>query len=98
MTDKPIHLPACPGKKDVPSEKERECLLKMKAIKERVRELKVRAKSIGDLPDPDAREETRKVEEELRILKGQWDSWEKTRLEAERERMVLLGHLEPEEP
>ena len=98
MTDNLIHLPGYPGNKDVPSEKEKECLMKMKAIKERVRELKARTKTIEDLSDPDARERALKVEEELKDLKRQWDRWEEKRLEAEKERMILLGHLEPEDP
>jgi hypothetical protein len=97
MTNNFVHLPGYPGKKDVPSEKERECLMNMKAIKERVRDLKALAKSMEGSSENDSGEMLQKVETELRNLKRQWDDWEKKRLKAEKERMILLGHLEADD-
>jgi hypothetical protein len=92
MSDNLIHLPGCQGKKDVPSDKEKECLMKMKAIKERVRELKAQAKYIEGLPGISSREKILEIEGELQNLKKIWNDWEEKRLKAEKERMIILGH------
>ena len=83
----------CPGKMEVPTEKEKSALAAMKSIKERVRELKKlrhqvstgRRKNAGELSD---------LEDELSRLKTEWNRWDKKRQEAARERMILLGHEE----
>ena len=98
MNDDLIHLPQCPGAVEIPSREEKECLEKMRAIKERVRELKAQAKTVSDLPDPAEKEQTLIIDKELRDLKRQWDGWEKKRLAAEKERMIILGHLEADTP
>ena len=84
----------CAGKIEVPSEKEREALAAMKSIKEQVRTLK---KSLASLDasgrDEDA-DEILTVENELTLLKVEWNRWEEKRKAAARERMIILGHEE----
>ncbi len=64
----------------------------MKSIKESVRALKQRLKTLqADSRQADSRE-VLGLEEELALLKGKWEWWNKKRQEAQEERMVLLGH------
>lgn len=85
----------CPGKIEVPTEKEREALAAMKSIKERVREIKSRLTSLRDSSNDEGGQEALSLNEELTRLKAEWEEWEKRREEAQRERMILLGHEEP---
>lgn len=85
----------CPGKIKVPTEKEREALVAMKSIKERVREIKSRLASLKDSSNDEGGQEALSLNEELSRLKVEWEKWEKRRDEAQRERMILLGHEEP---
>jgi flagellin-specific chaperone FliS len=63
----------------------------MRSIKDRVREIKKILRACL----PNDQEKIRELEQELKILKEQWDGWEKSRQEAVRERMIYLGHEEP---
>lgn len=64
----------------------------MKSIKESVRALKQRLKTLqADCGQADSRE-IFGLEEELALLKDKWEHWDKKRQEAQEERMVLLGH------
>ena len=84
----------CPGKIEIPTEKEREALKAMKSIKESVRVLKKRLASLdASVRDEDAHEILTK-ENELAQLKVDWDRWEEKRKAAARERMIILGHEE----
>ena len=86
------HMDRCPGKVEVPTEKEREALAKLKSIKESVRALKQRLKTLqADCGKADSRE-ILGLKEELALLKEKWERWDKKRQEAQEERMVLLGH------
>ncbi len=85
----------CAGRIEVPTEKEREALAALKAIKERVRVLKKQLSSLGPTAKGDT-PERRAAEEEMASLKVQWKQWEERREEAIRERMILLGHQEPD--
>ena len=84
----------CPGKIEIPTEKEKEALGAMKSIKEQVRTLK---KSLASLEasgrDEDANEILTK-EKELDRLKEDWNRWEEKRKAAAKERMIILGHEE----
>jgi hypothetical protein len=98
MTDKmdlndSLPIASCPGKIELPTPKERECLTAMRTIKDRVREIKkmLRACHTND------QEKTKNLEQELKALKEQWDGWEKSWQAAVRERMIYLGHEEPDE-
>ncbi len=83
----------CTGKIEVPTEKEREALAKLKSIKESVRAAKQRLKALeADRGRADPREISR-LEAELALLKEMWERWEEKRQAAQQERMVLLGHL-----
>lgn len=98
MTDKTdlndsLPIASCPGKIELPTPKERECLNAMRAIKDRVREIKKILRAC--LPnDP---EKIKNLEQNLKVLKEQWDRWEKSWQAAVRERMIYLGHEEPDE-
>ena len=82
----------CPGRIEVPTEKEREALAKLKSIKESVRTLKQRLKALqADSGEANSRK-ILGLEEELALLKDKWERWDKKRQEAQEERMVLLGH------
>ncbi len=95
MTLDIVALPACPGKIEVPTEKEREALGAMKLIKERVRAVKKRLRSLSASDSSESEEDVMKLEEELVKLKADWNRWEEKRQKAAKERMILLGHEEP---
>lgn len=82
----------CPGKIQVPTEKEQEALSAMKSIKERVRELKgqlAATQTRGTDPNSD---EAISLNRELSRLKSEWEEWEEKRAAAAKERMIILGH------
>ena len=74
---------SCKGS-EVPAEDELVALNAMRAIKDRVRDLKKRI-------DGNA-ESMRDLEREMAQLKAEWNEWGKKRKEAARKRMILLGH------
>ena len=76
----------------VPSEDEIMALNAMRSIKDRVRGLKKRLSGIlSHGVDEDAAERLM-LEKELAQLRKEWNEWEKKRIEAARQRMILLGH------
>ena len=79
----------CPGAVKVPTDKEVEALNRLRAIKEKVRELKER---LGLMEDAADGEEIKAVNALLEDLRRQWDIWQVKREEAARERMIPLGH------
>ena len=87
-------ITSCPGKIDVPTEKEREALMAMKGIKDRVRVLKKRISDLEGSKDQKSAEEIVEMKRQLSILKEEWEDWEGKRKKAARERMILLGHEE----
>ena len=84
----------CPGRMEVPTEKEREALEAMKSIKEQVRALKKRLASLHASANGEKADEIHKKEKELASLKIAWDQWEEKRKAAAKERMIILGHEE----
>jgi len=84
----------CPGKMEIPTEKEKEALGAMKTIKERVRALKKRLASLDASDGDEGADEIVAKEEELARLKVEWDRWEEKRGAAAKERMIILGHEE----
>ena len=93
---KPFPQPACHGKIEVPTDKEREALEAMRKIKERVRHLK------GQFNEYDGTEDNKNcraihgLKKEMARLRAEWDEWEEKRQTAAKERMVLLGHEKEE--
>ena len=87
-------FPSCPTKPRVPSDKEVEALDALRAIKDSARALKERMKALRDERTEKAGVEIAEIEKELNRMRVEWDSWEKKRLAAARERMILLGHEE----
>ncbi|MBW1730127.1 MAG: hypothetical protein JRH08_01930 [Deltaproteobacteria bacterium] len=90
----PVH--SCPGHIQIPTEKEQEALEAMRKIKEQVREKKALLKEMRVSQTVENEQRILWLESELKVLKGQWDQWKKKREEAARERMILLGHEEPD--
>ena len=84
----------CPGKIEVPTEKEMEALGAMKSIKEHVRVLKSRLASLDASGREEDANEILTKENELAQLKVDWNRWEEKRKAAARERMIILGHEE----
>lgn len=84
----------CPGKIEIPTDKEREALGAMKSIKERVRVLKKHLASLDTSGPGEDAEEILKKKNELARLKVDWNMWEEKRKAAARERMIILGHEE----
>jgi hypothetical protein len=89
-------MESCPGKIEVPTKEEREALAAMRAIKERVRDLKKRLAGLFDSQSDDKSEEILGLEKELADLKTQWNKWEEKNRSAAEQRMILLGHEPPE--
>jgi len=80
---------------EVPTRDELVALNALRAIKDRVREIK---KELSDMPTPEKEEDTDKkmgLEAEMKRLKSEWKEWEEKKEYAARERMILLGHEEP---
>ena len=84
--------PACPGKIEIPTEEERAALGAMKAIKERVRDVKKRLRALKVSGRNESEEERIELEKELAQMKIDWNRWEEKRRKAAKERMILLGH------
>lgn len=77
---------------EVPSREEIEALDAMREIKEQVRAIK---KKITDFPaSMENQEEKTNMEKEIVGLKEKWKEWDYKRKEAERIRMIMLGHEE----
>jgi len=85
---------SCPGKMEVPTEKETEALGAMKSIKEQVRALKKRLASLNASDSNEEVDEILTKENELVRLKVDWNRWEEKRKAAAKERMIILGHEE----
>jgi hypothetical protein len=80
---------------DVPTDEEVCALNELRCIKERMRDLK---KKISDLSAglvAGTRDDLLILEKEMADLKEEWLSWEEKRQQAARERMIILGHVEP---
>lgn len=90
-TEMTFSFPVCGGKPKVPSDKETEALAAMKAIKEKVRDLKDRRAVMAANGKAGVMES---IEKELARLKADWEIWEEKRAAAAKERMILLGHEE----
>jgi len=99
MTNKKIketstEVDSCCKKMEVPSEEEVAALKAMKAIKERVRDLKKRLSKISSSHKGEDQAEALELEKKMQALKAQWNDWEEKRKKAAKERMILLGHEE----
>ncbi len=85
---------SCCKKMEVPSDDEVVALNAMKAIKERVRNLKTRLSEISSSHKGEDKAEALELKKEVLALKAQWNDWEEKRKRAAKERMILLGHEE----
>ena len=84
----------CCKKMEVPSEDEVVALNAMKAIKERVRDLKMRLSEISSSEKEEDKGEALALKEKMEELKAEWNEWDEKRKKAAKERMILLGHEE----
>ena len=82
----------CCKKTEVPSEDEVVALNAMRAIKERVRQLKTRLSEMSSSKRDEEKGEALALEEQMEELKAEWNEWEEKRKKAAKERMILLGH------
>ena len=85
---------SCCKKLEVPSEDEVVALNAMRAIKERVRDLKKRLSEVSSSHKDEDRTEALELEKKMEALKAQWNEWEEKRKKAAKERMILLGNEE----
>ena len=85
---------SCCKKLEVPSEDEMVALNAMRAIKDRVRDLKKRLSEISSSQKDENSDEALRLEKEMAKLKLEWNEWEEKRKKAAKERMILLGHEE----
>ena len=79
---------------EIPTDDEVNALNRLREIKKRVREIKSKLKHLAS--DPSFHDERNRAESELVELKKEWIEWEKKKDEAARERMIALGHLDPD--
>ncbi len=76
------------GPVEIPTKDEKEAMDALRRIKDRVREIK------DGISNTEG--ESSMFKEELKRLRSDWDMWQKKREEAVRERMILLGHEDPD--
>ncbi|MBN1105133.1 MAG: hypothetical protein JXL84_17095 [Deltaproteobacteria bacterium] len=81
---------------EVPMEEEVVALNAMRKIRNEAKVLKSRMESLRNRADDKADEELAALETEVERLRTQWQGWEQKRKKAARERMILLGHEEPD--
>ena len=80
---------------EVPTEEELVALNAMRGIKQEVKLLKERLRALPQTL-PESLQERSELQEKLVRYKREWEDWEKKRKAAAKERMVLLGHEEPD--
>ena len=80
---------------EVPTDDEVKALNRLREIKKRVRAIKKELSHMAS--DASFYELKGRADKELLDLKKEWKEWEKKREKAARERMIALGHLEPEQ-
>ena len=79
----------------VPTDDEVTALNALRAIKDRVREIKKIISELSDEKIDEQKDQKSKLQDEMERLNEEWKAWEKRREEATRERMILLGHIDP---
>jgi hypothetical protein len=85
----------CRGEVEVPTELELRALNALRAIKNRVREIKKRITDLSKNHGQEKGEEIKHLQLQLAELKEDWNLWDEKRKEAARIRMIMLGHEEP---
>ncbi|MGD8229142.1 MAG: hypothetical protein PVH82_14830 [Desulfobacteraceae bacterium] len=83
---------SCCKKMEVPSEDEVAALNAMRAIKEKVRDLKTRLSDISSSSREEDKGEALALEQRLETLRAEWNEWEEKRKKAAKQRMIFLGH------
>jgi hypothetical protein len=100
MDDKNVSLNTVCDKKrcqsvEVPTQDETVALNALRDIKKSVRIIKARLSEIAASKKDEDLQERKSLEKELRRLKIEWLEWDKKKEKAARERMILLGHIDP---
>ena len=90
MSGTPPMGPPCPSKSTLFSKEELEILAKLRALKEEARRLKVQLEKTED------EQEKRICEDRLGKVRKEWEELKRKGEEAARQRMIYLGHLEPD--
>ena len=80
---------------EIPTPREQKALAAMRGIKEQVKPLKERLASLEGSGRAQARV-VLDLKQELTRLKNDWDRWQTERRDAARERMIILGHEDPD--
>ena len=92
--EKPEQEKNCCKMMDLPSDDELTALNAMRSIKEKVRRLKKQLLEVDRMEEQSNSEQRSALEMEIGDLKAEWNNWEQKRKEAERVRMIILGHEE----
>ena len=79
---------------EIPTDDEVKALKRLLEIKKRVRDIKKELAHMAS--DASYFEQRSRAESELVQLKKEWYEWEEKRDIAARERMIALGHIEPD--
>ena len=79
---------------ELPSDDELTALNAMRSIKEKVRDIKKQLSEADVVKEESDSKKGSTLEKEMTRLKAEWDLWEQKRKEAERARMIALGHEE----
>jgi len=87
---------ACPGGIEIPTRKEQAVLAEMRRVKDRVRKIKSELEGLEAGVPQDSNFRGAALKQELSRLRSLWDDLESRRKSAARERMVLLGHENPD--
>jgi len=86
---------ACCEQIEIPTKDELAALNAMRDIKEQVRKLKKQRSYVLLSRENEDSEEAEFLERKIVQLKADWKRWEERHQTAVRERMILLGHIDP---
>ncbi len=102
MPGNPEEVCGCFPKEYVIKEEE-EALAVLRDLKKQVHAAKARMSKIkqgleADSENAKLRDDLRACEDTLRELRVQWDEWDRKRQVATREKLIRLGHIDPDDP
>jgi hypothetical protein len=84
------------GSVEIPTEDEKRALDALREIKDRVRVIKSRLGILAKDAKPEFDRESTALKKELDDLRIEWKKWVGKRDEAAKNRMILLGHADPD--
>lgn len=80
----------------VPADAERVALNAMRSIRDKAKALREKMAGIETTGSAEEESERVRMRQEIDRLRSEWQGWEKKRERAAKERMILLGHEEPD--